>query len=587
MPVIPVYQDQQVSQEPLRPVAANAEAFGAGAARQQGAVASDLLQTGSALQQAYAKIKQRQDEDQVFRAQVAMQSDWMQQVQRYRQQKGNNANGIMDDATLWWAKAKDRYEAGLTNDQKVMLAQSAARVRLSGMSALGGYVNTELERSRTESWAAAKNVEIQLAAQTPTPEVIGGVRQALAQKNADEAARQGWSPEQLQAENLKDMTALHVGAIRSMVDAGKLDDAQAYLEANKPEISKGQQYYSVKALVDKGVIEKKSDDIANSLPTGDITGGLAKINAIQDTDLRSAARTKFRQRVSDAEMARNIGERNAADQVWAMVAQGKTPPPSAVMAMGGRNQIMLKNYMEARAQSSDPEGYAKVDDMAAYDYVQQQIEAGNFTKATDLTPFIPHLSRSTIGTLRSSMVKAGVVKPSDMKREYMERLGKTPGQMGNSDKQDFIAFQSWALDKTKESNRASDLPALADQWFTKGVGKGLPFFDGTTYGKALTAGDKTFKANVPESVRGDLTAARTIAEAQLKGTPAGKAFASSDASFYTQYYFDANRWLTANRVPTTPAGVAAIAILKANNKPLTPANVNAVITKMKASANAN
>lgn len=585
---IPIAQGPRVQEQVLQPTRVSADAFGAAVGRQ-------MQQAGEGLQRASVvldRIQERADVEAAFRAETQMQSDFLEYSMAARNRKGVNAKGLVNETDLWWSEAQQRYEGGLTGRAKRMLAKNAARVRQNGIQAMFRYENQETEKALMESWTASKNVAISAAAQNPDPEVIASTVQILSEKNRYWAAREGWDAARLEAMQLEDTTALHTSVLREMVNTtGGGERAQAYFDRYSSQID-GKQHGQIKPIINKAVLGERASDIAEQLSGQPVSAALQQIGQIEDPELRKAARQQYMLNQRDEEAIRNAQQREASDAVWAAVAQGRKPGAGMVAAMSGKEQLQLRKYYEARAKgvAGQQQGtvFARQTDYEALDHAQMLIEAGDITDPRQLLPYMPMVKETDYRALRKAVQTQGDLKPSDVKRVFLDRMGKTQAKLNNNEQDEYLAFQEWAADRARDSNRGQDLEKFADEWFMSGyrTEKGLvdriPFVNrnASTRGEAITRGQDDFVVRTPARVQDDVAAAAALVNLAGGGSAAAPASRGEVDKFYTDNYSDAKNWLEAHGQGASPAGVAAVTILRENKKAVTPANVNAVLEQL-------
>lgn len=587
MPTIPTYDGPQVRNAPLQGGYLDANAFGAAPGRQ-------LAQAGEGLQKAAAqgmefavRAQEREDADAAFRAETNLKAEYLQFEQGLRKRQGVDAKGALTDTEKWWSDAESRFNEGLNDRQRRLLAQSAVRLRQQSVVSVGSYENAQLERSHDESWAASKTTTISAAAATPRPEVISAAVGELEKKNAYQGARKGWTPEQLAAENLKDTTTLHTNVVRGLLSQPNgAKAAQEYFDRHAGQIN-GTVHDEIKPLLQKGVREQEATEKATSMAGMPLEQGLAEIAKIQDPELRKAVHQQFMLNKRDEELVVQARERAASDKVWQSIANGKKPSPADLAAMNGRERIQVEQYYDAKAKAAAQGGklHAREDNYEALDMAEAAIKRGDITTPQQLERYAPFLRAETFRTLRKSLEKRGEVPRGEVEKVFLDRLGKSKAKMTPDERKQWVAFQDYINENVRETKRPEDLEAWADRWFMSGYGKNDSIFrnDPDTYGQARTAGRKDFLIPVPEDRTKDVDASLAILRAGGVKVPSGKAAADE---FYTNYYLDAQRWFDARGEQASPGRAAAYAILKQNNKPVTPANINAVLQQLKGAASA-
>lgn len=388
MPRIPVYDAPQVESRALPGVressVASPSLFGAGA-EQQAAAGRGMIAAGTGLSNAAAVAQDRENADMVFRVDGALKReyiDYEQEVRKSRQ--GRFAAGLVDDTDKWFAEQEKKHGGALANDvQRHLFSQRLQSLRLSALNSIGQYQDTQLEKSHDEGWAADKNATISLAADDPSK--IDSAVGELGRLNKYQAARKGWEPSVIEAETLKDTTALHVEVLKGMADSNP-SAAREYL-----------------AKYDKQIDGRKKDDIERVLKVGetkqagflfaerpDIQGLATDQDRIaaardffkDDPEKRDAAIHEIKTRSAENTQFRERAQRDAADAAWGAYGRSgrlSDVPASVLASMDGRDYAALKEHAANKAAGKgvatdmgtyldlrdmvrdDPEGFRKVD----------------------------------------------------------------------------------------------------------------------------------------------------------------------------------------------------------------------------------
>ncbi len=600
MATIPTYTGPQIReraleggyQESIRSDAA----FGGVAAKQlqqAGAAATDLGE-------AFTKIQEREDADVVFRAETALKSEYLKFEDDMRQKRqGANAKGLTQDADKWWAEAESRFTNGLNDRQRRLLAKSAIQLRAQGENSIRDYEDKELERSHDESWSASKAVEARNAIANPKSEVVDTAVNNIKQKNAYQAARKGWSPEQLASENLKDTTTIHREVLNRMLDGNNPEAARMYYEANQKDIDPLFHKKIEDTLQDK-MTDKAAVQKADSMASLPYEKGLEEISKITDIPYRDKVRQRFRenhqdkqiiQREQDAEKLRK--EKAAEQNVWRAISQGKKPEQADLNAMDPEVKVKeIDKYYEAKAKAvvdkRSGKLHAKEDNYEALDIAESAINSGEITQPQQLERFAPFLRAETFRSLRKTLDKRGEIPHTEVERSFSDRIGKPRSKWEKGDYEQWVAYQNYVNTNVKETKRPEDIDAWADKWFRSGYRKSEAndFFQSRmTMGEARTKGVTDFVFKTPKEVEpfiNEMASSMNRVKKNLPGAtvnvPTGK---TAGDELYTNYYKDATVWFSAQGQTISGPRAAAYAVLKQNNKPITIANINAVIAQMK------
>ena len=369
---IPTYDAPQVELAPLPGVrqssVASPELFDT-AAREQRAGAQALTQAGEGLAQVTQKLRERNDADQVFRAETSIKDSFLQQEQDWRaQRQGRFAKGITQDAQKWWADNIDKTAQGLDNDnQRRLFQQRAAAFREASLNSVAGFESQQLERSHDQAWAASKNVTINAAAAASTPDAIDNARAELQRSNAYQAARKGWEPEVLQAQNEKDLTALHASVLTSLAASNPVA-AKAYFDkyqneidaSRRPELQKFATQASATAIGQQAAdaVWQQSGPKYDTDPANqDQMEAQLRDQFKSDPFAQKAAIDALRQRTMAFDKGRQEREASTESTVWKQINQGATLTQVQSMPeylqLNGKTQTAMKDYMETKARQQE------------------------------------------------------------------------------------------------------------------------------------------------------------------------------------------------------------------------------------------
>lgn len=245
MPAVPTYNTPQATESALPSARVESVAspglLDAGAAQQE-ALGVGIQHAGSGLMGIAYHMAQRENADAVFKAETddkAAYLNYQSDVQQNRQ--GQFAKGVTTDTASWWKDRISKNVENLDNDaQKRLYSQRATELQLQTLHSMSSFEGQQTEIAHDQSWKADKVNTINLAAANPTDESVATSAQQIKQFNSYQAARKGWNPDVLQAENTADITDLHKQVIQQLVSSNP-DQAKAYYDAHKDEIAGSQQ----------------------------------------------------------------------------------------------------------------------------------------------------------------------------------------------------------------------------------------------------------------------------------------------------------------------------------------------------------
>ena len=362
MPRVPTANCAQLQVQQLNPVRQQNVDVSSGAR----ALGQGIYQVGEAIDQ----IALREDRARADQADAQITTEWLKWDAENRNKfRGQNTDGYEPAAQEWWSKAAETYGKDLNPRARQIASSSLMRKQGSALANVAQFVGSEKERFADDSASASITSTIQFG--ITTGDVAGAAEQVRGQVAAV-GARKGWTTEQVQAEQLKNLSSLHLAQITKMAEQDPVK-AQEYYQANKTEVMASNQPRVEEVLrreVDnqfaaKFAAENATKPLAEQLSmAGEITDPERRGKTLQQIKLNHAA-------VKEAEAER---ERAASDNAWQMVGQGKRVPESILSQMNGRERVQLQDHLQTRAErlskqgnapvKTDPATLAKIYDMA-------------------------------------------------------------------------------------------------------------------------------------------------------------------------------------------------------------------------------
>jgi hypothetical protein len=213
--------------------------------------------------------------------------------------------------------------------------------------------------------------------------------------SAQVGARKGWTTEQVQAETLKNLSALHIAQISKLVELpGGAEAAEKYYQANKAEVGFAQQpkvEQVLKAEVDNQFATQTAAEVA-ALPLKDQLATAAKI---EDPARREKTIAQIRNNYALVKEAEAEQEKQFSDTAWQLVGQGKRVPEAILASMDGKERVQLQEHLRAKAErgsaapKTDPADHARLVDMMLNDpeaFKKERIAAAKLSP-TDLEQF--------------------------------------------------------------------------------------------------------------------------------------------------------------------------------------------------------
>jgi hypothetical protein len=362
MPTVPTYQGPQVRSTALE-----------GGFQKAPDVSSDLARAGQGLAAVGAAVNAMDLRDAKARAdQLDSQitTDWLKWDAENRNKfRGENVGQYEAEATNWWKNAAENYGKDLDPRTRSLASPALMRKQGSALANVVQFVGAEKERHADDTAAASITSTIQFG--VTTGDVAGAAEQVRGQVAAV-GARKGWTTEQVQAEQLKNLSALHLAQITKLasVDA---DKAAEYYQSVKGEVAASNQprvEEVLKGESDNQFATKFAAENANK----PLAEQLAEASKITDPKRREKTLQQVKLNHAAVKEAQAEQERQASDQAWQLVGQGKRVPEAILAQMGGKGRVQLQEHLQARAErlskqgnapvKTDPATLAKILDMA-------------------------------------------------------------------------------------------------------------------------------------------------------------------------------------------------------------------------------
>lgn len=337
---------------------------------QRSSVSPGMLQdnklgdAGKVLQEVGAQIQERQDADELMRAETEIKSKYLEWEGQAKQRRGQQAWGVAKEAGELVDKESERITGGLSSPRaKQLFARETMKLRGQAVGTFSGHEMAQRRESLDESAQASIVGSINLAAANPANiELITATKADIIKRNAMRAQVNGWSPEMAEAKQTEYLTNLHKQVIQGLV-RDQPEAAQAYFEANKAEIE-GSQHAEVGAFAAKATATRLGESAADAVwqqlgPKGDRDavqldkleesirksplGDEAKKTAIAAVKERAAAfkdARKERDETLEAKVNLSVMNGSGARQIRSM---------PEFMQMDGEKQRRIMDFIENRA----------------------------------------------------------------------------------------------------------------------------------------------------------------------------------------------------------------------------------------------
>lgn len=395
MPVVPTYEPR-VREQALE-----------GGFQRAPDVGRDLMAAGRALQgvaEVVDRIDLRDAQAKAFDAEAKITSEWLawdgQARQKYR---GQNVDQYAPAAQEWWKQAAETYGKALDPRARAIASKSLANKQLSAINSVGNFVNAEKERHADETYSADVATTIQFGV---TSGDVAGTAQQIRDKAAQLGARKGWTTEQVQAEQLKNLSALHLAQITKLASTDAAA-AQAYYQANKAEVAAANQprvEEILKGEADNQFATAEATRIM-ALPANQRMAELAKIT---DPGRKQKTQVEMNNLMSMERTMREQEQDTARDQAWQLFSQGRKIPEAILSQMDGQSRAQLQESQRTRAERQ-AQGTPVKTDMLTYIDVREKLARG---EQVDLRAYTEKIGKTEMeqlldiqGALRTGGVK--------------------------------------------------------------------------------------------------------------------------------------------------------------------------------------
>jgi hypothetical protein len=365
MPQVPVSAGPQVRTAPLQPVLQNTPDVSSGGraiAQGLGAVAEAADRIDLRDAQAKASDVDRRITEEWLR--------WDASPEGRAKYRGANADGYAAAAEAWWEKARETNAAGLNPRAMAIASPSLQSKRTTAINNAMQFQAAEKERHADEVYNADVVTTIQFGVSTGN---VASAAEQIRRNAAVLGARKGWTTEQVQAEQGKHLSTLHLTHITRLASSNPTA-AQAYYDANKGEVNAVNQPRVEEVLKAEGDNQFASQFAAGvaARPLGE---QLAEAAKIADPQRREKALTQIRNNNALVRQAEREVEENMSDQAWQLFSRGQPIPEAILSGMNGRERAQLTEAQRARVErasrvaegkpiKTDPVVHARVLDMA-------------------------------------------------------------------------------------------------------------------------------------------------------------------------------------------------------------------------------
>lgn len=345
----------------LQPAQSDA-GFGGAQARQLGGLAEAGLRAQTVYDNEQAKIKYRDDVAKADAAYVQLQTEYTKASIGWKSEYvGANADGVTAAADKWWADAQTRYNDGLDDQQRALLAQHASRLRVNSVGDVLSFQEHEKKKFSTQAASAFISNKIGEAAQNPELNVATS-RQLIKDKLIEQKVLHKWNDDMLTAETKRWLTNMHGEVVETMLSNGKPDEARRYLSqaVNLGDVS-GTSIDDFNQRIDRGVeqlavrkTQQHRQDVANLRGKVELdyekTGRLPlSITALEELDPGAAADVRKAVRNDQKARAKEARGENIVTDIGALFeARDKIIGEEPVNLLGYRDRVSRSDLEELK-----------------------------------------------------------------------------------------------------------------------------------------------------------------------------------------------------------------------------------------------
>jgi hypothetical protein len=355
MPRVPQYDGPQVRDQPAPQVQLNAPDVG----RKGRQIAAGLSDLSDVLQ----RQAERDDQDAAFRTEAQLKADWLQYEGQLREsRKGRDAATIDTETEQWWKDAAGKYGSDLSPNARRPVTRSLMASQLQAVAGAQAYKQQQLDASASASYQAAQGMSVNEAATIGTEGAATTALAVMAEKRAERARLQGWTPEQTKADETAWATMLHGTVLSKMMRADPAA-AQTYFDKYR-----GQMDARAQSEIE-GHLAQTSAALDGSNAAGSIwssIGPKADGQPVELDKMEAQARERFagdptRQKATIDELRQRAaafnaseGERKAGRVNAVMGAYGKGATMGQLRAMpefqalGGQEQTQILEHINDR-----------------------------------------------------------------------------------------------------------------------------------------------------------------------------------------------------------------------------------------------
>lgn len=280
--------------------------------RDQRAAAGALANVAGAID-AY---QYRADQDAAFATEAALKTEWIDYESKLRdQRKGRDAATYDTEVETWWKEAGARHGKNLSPGAMRLVNRSLVTSQVQALAGAKAYKEQQLNASAESSYRAAQAVSVNEAATVGTEDAAIKALADMGQKRLEWARLQGWTPEQIKADELNSATVLHSVMVQKLMRQDPAA-AQVYFDKYRGAIGAEQQVQI------EGALRQVSAAVDGSATAGEVwaqLGPKADGMPVELDKMEAAARAKYpndptRQRAAIENIQQRAAAHNAAER---------------------------------------------------------------------------------------------------------------------------------------------------------------------------------------------------------------------------------------------------------------------------------
>lgn len=401
MAQVPIYNGPQLKTQALQPNYQNNVDVSSGTR----ALGQGLMQASETMDRTLL----REAEVAATTADTEIAAGWLQwDAENRKKYQGANIDGYAPAAKEWWDKAAQTFGEKLDPRAKALVAQNLMRRQGTALGSVAQHTETVKEAHADQTAAANISTTIQFG--VTTGDVEGAAAQ-VRKLSAEVGARKGWSTEQVQAEQAKHLSALHLAQISKLAEQDPAK-AQAYYDANKAEVGFSQQP-RVEEILRKEVDNQFAIQFAAQQAGKPLSEQLTAAGEIKDPVKREKALAEVKNNHALVEQAKREREQGFSDQAWQLVGQGKRVPEAVLAAMDGKERVQLQEHLRAKAERI-ASGASRHTDMPTYIDLREKLAAGEKVNLKAFTEKIAPAQMEQLLDIQTAASKPGTANQDSM-----------------------------------------------------------------------------------------------------------------------------------------------------------------------------